>query len=59
MATEIKKVKGSIILKEKNYNRLIERPVYSNNKSSGKIIVPKPLINKKVFVVWFEEENKK
>jgi putative transposon-encoded protein len=58
MATEIKKVKGSIILKEKNYNRLIERKVYSNNKSSGKIIVPKPLINKKVYVLWLEEDKK-
>jgi len=56
MAIEIKKVSGSIILKEKNYNRLAERPVYSNNESSGKIIVPKTLINKKVYVVWFEDE---
>lgn len=58
MTTEIKKVKGSIILKERNYNRLIERKVYSNNKSSGKIIVPTSLINKKVYVVWVDEDKK-
>jgi len=57
MTTEIKKVKGSIILKEKNYNRLIERKVYPSNSSSGKINVPTTLINKNVCVVWFEEEK--
>lgn len=59
MTIEIKRVKGSIVLKEKNYNRLVERPVYPNNDSSGKIIVPKSLINKNVYVVWFEDESKK
>ena len=57
MATEIKKVKGSIILKDKDYNRLIERRVGSNNNSSGKIQVPKSLINKEVCIVWLEDEK--
>ena len=57
MTIEIKKVKGSIILREKNYNRLVDRPVYKHNATSGKIIVPSTLINKKVCVVWFEEEK--
>jgi len=59
MAIEIKKVKGKIVLSEKEFNRMLERVVYKNNKSSGKIIVPKTLINKKVYIVWFEEEEKK
>ena len=59
MATEIKEVKGSIVLKEKQFNKMIERPVYENNKSSGKIIVPRTLINKKVCVVWLEEGDEK
>lgn len=58
MASEIKKVKANIVLKEKNYNRLMEgRVVYTNNDSSGKILVPKSLVNKKVGVVWVEEND--
>ena len=58
MTSEIKKVKeGSIILKEKNYNRLIEKSVYSNNDSSSKVLLPKSLEGKKVCVVWLEEEK--
>ena len=56
MTIEIKKVKGSVILKEKNYNRLVERQVYKHNDTSGKIIVPSTMINKKVCVVWLEDE---
>lgn len=56
MVTEIKEVKGSIVLKERQFNRMVERKVYDNNKSSAKIIVPRTLINKKVVVVWLEDE---
>lgn len=59
MVTEIKKIEGDIILKSKKYNRLIERKVTKNNATSGKITVPTSLIDKKVYVVWFEEETKK
>ena len=57
MATEIKEIDGKIILFAKNVNRMIERKVIKNNSTSGKITVPTPLINKKVYVVWFEEEK--
>ena len=55
MATEIKEVTGNIILKSKNYNRLLERKVIKNNSTSGKITVPSKLINKKVYIVWMED----
>ena len=59
MVLDIKNVKGRIILKEKDFNKMVERNVTKNNDTSGKITVPVSLINKKVYVVWFEEENKK
>lgn len=55
MAIDIKKVKGKIILNEKNFNRMVERKVYPSNKSSGKINVPIQLINKRVYIVWCDE----
>lgn len=57
MVTETKKVKGRISIPEKRFNRMIEKEVIKNNDTSGKITLPKNLINKRVFVVWFEDEN--
>jgi len=54
---EIKKIEGKIILEAKNVNRLLERNVIKNNNTSGKINVPTPLIGKKIFVVWFENDK--
>lgn len=59
MANEIKKVNGKIVISEKQFNRMIEKEVIKNNDTSGKITLPKNLINKKVFVVWFDDEIKK
>jgi len=59
MVTDIKKVNWKIVVSEKSGNRMIERKVYPSNNSSGKINVPTTLIHKKVYVVWFEEDNKK
>ncbi len=56
MTTEIKKISGKIVLEAKDVNRLLERNVIKNNATSGKISVPPKLINKKVYVVWFEDE---
>lgn len=56
MANEIKQVNGKIVISEKQFNRLIEKEVIKNNDTSGKITLPKNLINKKVYVVWFEDE---
>ena len=55
---EVQKIEGKIILSAKNVNRLLERNVTKNNKTSGKITVPKKLINKKVYVVWLDEGEK-
>lgn len=55
MALDIKKVKGKIILNEREFNRMVERNVTKNNATSGKITVPTQFIDKKVYVVWFED----
>jgi putative transposon-encoded protein len=54
---EIKQIQGKIILEAKDVNRLLERNVTKNNLTSGKITVPPRLINKKVYVVWFEDKE--
>lgn len=54
---EIKQIQGKIILEAKDVNRLLERNVTKNNQTSGKITVPPRLINKKVYVVWFEDKE--
>jgi len=33
------------------------KEVIKNNDTSGKITLPKNLINKKVFAVWFDDEK--
>lgn len=55
MAIEIKNIEGEIVLKSIKVNKLLERKVIKNNPTSGKISVPPTLINKKVYVVWFDE----
>jgi len=55
MAIEIQNIKGQIASDVKDVNKLLERKVIKNNSTSGKITVPPSLINKKVYVVWFEE----
>ena len=51
---KIQKVEGQIILEGLTFDRLIAKNVISNNKTSGKITLPKELIGKKVYVVWEE-----
>ncbi len=57
MALEIRKIEGEIILSSKKVNRLIERNVTVNNTTSCKITVPTTLKNKRVYVVWCEEDK--
>lgn len=59
MVIEIKNIEGEIVLKSIKVNKLLERNVIKNNPTSGKISVPPSLINKKVYVVWLEEEKEK
>ena len=58
MTIDIKNVSGIITLKEKKINKMVERRVYENNSSSGKILVPKKLIYKIVYVVWLDKGEK-
>jgi putative transposon-encoded protein len=50
-------VSGKIILRDIEYEQLLERKVYKNNASSGKINVPKDYIGKRVYVVVPKEED--
>lgn len=56
MVLQIKKISGKVIPEVKDVNRLLERSVNKNNSTSGKITVPRTLINKKVYIVWVENE---
>lgn len=49
-----KKLTGKITLKSIDYNRVIDKQVFKNNETSGKITLPKELIGKTVYVVWKE-----
>ena len=50
-------VSGKITLRDIVYDQLIERKVYRNNASSGKVTVPKDYIGKRVYVVVPKEED--
>lgn len=43
--------KYKLSIKEIEFDQLLERKVIKNNKTSGKICLPKDLIGKKVYVV--------
>ena len=45
------KIKGSLTLEKIEYNRVLFRKVIKNNSTSGKVIVPKELIGKEIYVV--------
>ena len=46
------KVNGTLIIDQVTFSRILEREVIKNNDTSGKVIMPKVLIGKKVRVVW-------
>ena len=50
-------VSGKIILRDIEYEQLLERKVSKNNASSGKITMPKDYIGKRVYVVVPKEED--
>ena len=43
--------KGTLILKQIEFNQVYKRTVGKNNDTSGKITLPKKLIGKEVYVV--------
>ncbi len=43
--------KGRLIIREIKFSQLLERRVIKNNRSSGKVTLPKHLIGKKVYIV--------
>lgn len=46
-----KEVDGLLVMEKIEFNRVLKRKVIKNNKSSGKITLPRDLVNKKVIVV--------
>lgn len=48
--------KGILILEHIEFNNLVERKVIKNNKSSGKITLPKKWIDKKVYAILIEDK---
>jgi putative transposon-encoded protein len=49
-------VKGTLILEQIAFNRILERTVLTNNKTSGKVTLPLDLVGKKVYVVVREND---
>lgn len=50
-----KSVKGRLILKEVSFDKLWIRKVIKNNETSGKVSLPKKLIDKEVYVIIKED----
>lgn len=48
---KIKKKKGILIIEQIEFDDALKKKVVKNNKTSGKITVPKELIGKEVYVV--------
>ncbi len=46
-----KELKGRLILSEVTFDKIWNKNVTKNNKSSGKVTLPKELIGKKVYVI--------
>jgi len=49
--TELKQRKGVLILDQITFNYVFKRTVGKNNKTSGKISLPRSLIGRDVYVV--------
>jgi len=47
---DFKKINGELIMDRIKISQIAEKKVIKNNDSSGKILVPKKLIGKKVYV---------
>lgn len=52
--TKIKTVKGTLILESISFDKVIKKKAIKNNETSAKVILPKGLEGKEVFVVWAE-----
>lgn len=52
------KTNGRLILKEIVFDNCWQRTVSKNNKTSGKVTLPKELIGKKVYVVLYKEQDR-
>ncbi|MCK4649761.1 DUF2080 family transposase-associated protein [Candidatus Pacearchaeota archaeon] len=57
MESEIKIIKGEIVLKKINFNRCLEKAPSKNGNSASKIYLPENLAGKKVYVCWEEEDE--
>jgi putative transposon-encoded protein len=56
MVDDIKKIRGSIALKEIKFDRVLKKKVSKHSETSSKIYLPKDLEGKEVYVVWKEKD---
>jgi len=47
----VKKTKGTLILKQIEFDQVYQRTVHKSNERSGKVTLPPELIGKKVYIV--------
>jgi putative transposon-encoded protein len=47
----IKKVRGTLIIEQVEFNQMVERMVIKNNETSGKITLPKDWVGERVYVI--------
>jgi len=52
------KIKGRLILKEIEFDRVWKKIVSKNNETSGKVQLPKDLIGKEVYIILSGGNNK-
>ena len=48
---DFRKINGELVLDKIKVSQIAEKKVIKNNDSSGKILVPKKLIGKKVYIL--------
>ncbi len=54
---KLKKTNGTLILQEVKFENYLKKRVISNNKTSGKITLPRSLVSKEVYIIIPEENE--
>lgn len=54
---KLTKTNGSLVLQEVKFENYLKKRVISNNKTSGKITLPKSLVGKEVYIIVPEENE--
>ena len=46
-----RKLKGTLVLEEVKFDRMLKRKVHRSNKTSGKVTLPPDLVGKEVIII--------